>query len=70
VAVSKPYPEFDPRRVELLICPVSGKPIFRSISDTVNDGYVNELDFQPAVQRSLNWSTPPASIWIAKDIDT
>ena len=61
------YPNHDPARADLLVCPLSGKPILRAKDAAAGQDHAREFDLQPAVERDLQRGGP-AKIWIAKDL--
>lgn len=60
------YPAYDPSKADLLVCPLSGRPILRAKQVPGGDVYVREQELLPALEQShLTGST--TKIWIAKE---
>jgi len=59
------YPPYDPRYADLLVCPLSGKPILRAKAG--GEEYVRSEEIVPAVEQSLERGSVQVKVWIAKD---
>lgn len=61
------YPLYDPTKADLLICPLSGRPILRVKDAAAGPGAGTSPELQLAVERDL--SRPgPSKVWIAKNL--
>jgi len=60
------YPNYDVALAELLICPLTGKPILRARAAPGSDEYLRRQDILPAVERALDRTGKP-TIWVVKD---
>lgn len=59
------YPPYDASKADLLVCPLSGKPILRAKAG--GDDYVRNQEIVPAVEQILERGSVQVKIWIAKD---
>jgi len=60
------YPPYDASKADLLICPLSGRPILRAKQVAGGDIYVREQELLPAVEQ-LHLTGSTTKIWIARD---
>lgn len=59
------YPQYDSSKADLLVCPLSGKPILRAKAG--GDNYVRSQEISPAVEQVLERGSAKVKIWVAKD---
>jgi hypothetical protein len=59
------YPLYDPSQADLLVCPLSGKPILRAKAG--GDVYVRSQEILQAVEQVLERGSAKVKIWVAKD---
>jgi hypothetical protein len=61
------YPLYDPAKADLLICPLSGRPILRVKDPTAGPGAGTSPELQLAVERDLP-GPERSKVWIAKNL--
>lgn len=62
---SQKYPAFDTAKADLLVCPLSGKPILRAKPGAEGEAYLKEQDLQPAIEKQFPGTAD--KVWIAPE---